>query len=146
MNTTTPNTTDTDTTATEPPAPMVWPTLRAHDALALIDFLTDTVGFLRTAVYTDGDQVAHAELSWPEGGAVMLGSYRPEVERCTTPGSFSGYVVTDQVDALHDRLRTAGATITRELADQHYGSREFSIQDPEGNSWSFGTYRGQPRG
>jgi uncharacterized glyoxalase superfamily protein PhnB len=28
-----------------------------------------------------------------------------------------------------------------ELADQHYGSRDYSCRDPEGNLWSFGTYR-----
>ena len=35
----------------------------------------------------------------------------------------------------------AGATIERELTDQDYGSREFTARDPEGNLWSFGTYR-----
>jgi uncharacterized glyoxalase superfamily protein PhnB len=33
------------------------------------------------------------------------------------------------------------ATIERELTDQDYGSREFTARDPEGNLWSFGTYR-----
>ena len=28
-----------------------------------------------------------------------------------------------------------------ELADQDYGSRDFAVRDPEGNIWSFGTYR-----
>jgi uncharacterized glyoxalase superfamily protein PhnB len=27
-----------------------------------------------------------------------------------------------------------------------YGSRDFVALDPEGNAWSFGTYRGAPRG
>jgi hypothetical protein len=26
------------------------------------------------------------------------------------------------------------------------GSREFVARDPEGNLWSFGSYRGEPRG
>jgi uncharacterized glyoxalase superfamily protein PhnB len=38
-------------------------------------------------------------------------------------------------------VRAAGATIERELSDQDYGSREFTARDPEGNLWSFGTYR-----
>jgi uncharacterized glyoxalase superfamily protein PhnB len=29
--------------------------------------------------------------------------------------------------------------------DTDYGSRDFAAQDPEGNRWSFGTYRGEPR-
>ena len=27
-----------------------------------------------------------------------------------------------------------------ELTDTDYGSRDFSVRDPEGNVWSFGTY------
>ena len=29
--------------------------------------------------------------------------------------------------------------------DTDYGSRDFAVRDPEGNRWSFGTYRGEPR-
>jgi uncharacterized glyoxalase superfamily protein PhnB len=36
----------------------------------------------------------------------------------------------------------AGATLLRALNDTSYGSREFAVKDPEGNRWSFGTYRG----
>jgi uncharacterized glyoxalase superfamily protein PhnB len=28
-----------------------------------------------------------------------------------------------------------------ELHDTDYGSREYMVRDPEGNLWSFGTYR-----
>ena len=31
------------------------------------------------------------------------------------------------------------------LHDTDYGSRDFAVRDPEGNRWSFGTYRGEPR-
>ena len=58
------------------PEPQVWPTLRAHDARALIKFLVDAFGFEETVVYGDGDRVDHAQLSWPPGGGVMLGSVR----------------------------------------------------------------------
>ncbi len=135
------NTTDTKTA----PAPTVWPTLQAHDAHALIDFLVNTVGFVKTAVYEDGDKVAHAQLDWPEGGGIMLGSYKPDGEWSREPGTFGAYVVTDRVDELYAQVRDAGAKIIRELADQDYGNREFAIADPEGNLWSFGPYRGEPR-
>lgn len=127
------------------PAPTVWPVFQAHDAPALIDFLVDTVGFVQAAVYADGDTVHHAQLDWPEGGGVMLGSYQPGGEWSREPGSFGAYVVTGEVDELYERVKAAGSTITRELADQDYGNREFGIADPEGNLWSFGPYRGEPR-
>lgn len=65
----------------------VWLTLQAHDAPALIDFLVGTVGFRRTAVYQDGEIVEHAQLDWPEGGGVMLGSYRPDSPVTLRPGT-----------------------------------------------------------
>jgi uncharacterized glyoxalase superfamily protein PhnB len=127
------------------PPPQVWPTLRANDARALIRFLVDVVGFEETAVYGEGDVVDHAELAWPPGGGVMLGSVRDGGAAVTRPGQFSAYVVTDEPDALCERIRAAGAEVTMEPTDLDYGSRDFAIRDPEGNHWYFGTYRGAPR-
>jgi uncharacterized glyoxalase superfamily protein PhnB len=128
------------------PQPQVWPSLRARDARALIRFLTEAFGFEETVVYGDGDRVDHAQLSWPEGGGIMLGSVRPgeAPASATDPGAFGAYVVTDHPDALHERARAAGAEITAEPHDTDYGSRDFAARDPEGNRWSFGTYRGEP--
>lgn len=129
------------------PAPQVWPTLRAKDARALIRFLVDVVGFQETVVHGTGDIVEHAQLSWPLGGGIMLGSARhdPDDQWPIQPGTFGAYVVVDDPDALFERVRAAGAEITADLHDTDYGSRDFAIRDPEGNRWSFGTYRGEPR-
>src|SRR3954447_20275920 len=103
------------TTSTRTPAPTVWPAFQADDAPAMIDFLVDVVGFRRTAVYPEGDLVAHAQLDWPEGGGVMLGSRRETSG--VAPGIASIYVVTGHVDEVHDRVRDApGVTITRPLS------------------------------
>jgi len=129
------------------PAPQVWPTLRANDAEALINFLVDAFGFKPTAVFGKGDLIEHAQLSWPPGGGVMLGSVRDVAEDAwpMQPGTFGCYVVTDDPDALFARATAAGAQVVRGPADQDYGSRDFTVRDPEGNHWSFGTYRGEPR-
>jgi uncharacterized glyoxalase superfamily protein PhnB len=139
-------TTNVEKSGGEVPAPTVWPSLQARDALALIDFYVNTFGFLKTAVYQDGDLVQHAQLDWPEGGGIMLGSHKAEAAWSRQPGRFGAYVVTDRVEDLYQRVQASGTPIRRELADQSYGSREFSVEDPEGNLWSFGTYRGEPRG
>jgi uncharacterized glyoxalase superfamily protein PhnB len=130
-----------------PPPPQVWPTLRARDARALIRFLVDAFGFEKTAVYGEGDVVEHAELTLPPGGGVMLGSVRESAGGVdpTQPGTFGAYVVTDDPDALFARAKAAGARILMELHETDYGSRDFAVLDPEGNRWSFGTYRGEPR-
>lgn len=128
------------------PPPQVWPTLRATDAPGLIRFLVDVVGFEETVVHADGDQVHHAQLAWPLGGGIMLGSARASDGDTwpLQPGTFGAYVVVDEPDALYQKVRAAGAEIVEEPHDQDYGSRDFSIRDPEGNRWSFGTYRGEP--
>ena len=127
------------------PQPQVWPSLRARDARALIRFLTEAFGFEETVVYGDGEMVEHAQLSWPEGGGIMLGSVREGQASATDPGAFGAYVVTGQPDALYARAKAAGAEITAEPYDTDYGSRDFAVRDPEGNRWTFGTYRGEPR-
>jgi uncharacterized glyoxalase superfamily protein PhnB len=134
-------------TDSKTPPPQVWPSLRANDARALIRFLVDAFGFEETAVYGDGDRVDHAQLSWPLGGGIMLGSARtdPEDQFALTPGTFGAYVVADDIDGLYARAKAAGARITREPEATDYGSRDFAARDPEGNLWSFGTYRGEPR-
>ena len=129
------------------PAPQVWPTLRAQDARALMSFLVDAFGFEETVSYGAGDTVEHAELAWPPGGGIMLGSARDPADDdwALTPGSFGAYVVTDEPDEVFARAVAAGAVVLTEPEDTDYGTRGFSVRDPEGNHWSFGSYRGAPR-
>ena len=108
------------------PPPQVWPTLRANDARALITFLVDAFGFVETVVHGEGDRVDHAQLSWPLGGGIMLGSANrgDDDAWALQPGTFGCYVVTDDADkrarargrrgrrdhprAVRHRLRLAG--------------------------------------
>jgi uncharacterized glyoxalase superfamily protein PhnB len=132
------------------PPPTVWPTLRAKDARALIAFLVDVLGFEETAVFGDGDVVQHAQLSWPAGGGIMMGSERdtPDDIWKLPVGGFGAYAVAEDaaaVDAVHSRAVAAGADILRPPHTTDYGSYEVAVRDPEGNLWSIGTYRGEPR-
>ena len=141
--------TETGTTETgddRTPPPTVWGTFQARDAHAMIDFLVK-LGFEATAVYDDPDDpdiVQHSELNWPEGGGVMCGSNKSG-SMAQEPGTAGFYVVTADPKAVHDRAVAAGAEITRELNSPPYGGLEFGLKDPEGNGWSFGSYRGAPR-
>ena len=128
---------------TELPPPGCWPTIACDDALSFIDFLV-TLGFERTAVYETDGFVEHAQLDWPEGGGVMLGSHKPDSVWPIRPGTAGIYVVTDDPDAVRERALTTKAEVS-EITEQDYGSRDVRIKDPEGNLWSFGTYRGEPR-
>lgn len=124
--------------------PGLWLTLSYQDAPAAIKFLQEAFGFEVSARYDNSDdpsKVDHAELRWPLGGGVMLGSKRDDNADLNIGGG-SAYVVTDEPDALYQRAILAGASEIRGLTDQDYGSREFTVADPEGVTWSFGTYRG----
>lgn len=130
---------------TDIPAPSIWPALAYADAPAAIRFLVKAFGFVETLVVPGegGREIAHAELCWPEGGGVMLGSTSDDsVFGRMKPGMTSIYVVTDAPDAVFQRATAAGAEVVRELKDEDYGSRGFTVRDPEGNLWTFGTYRG----
>lgn len=121
----------------------IHPTFHYRDARAAMDFLERAFGFERKAVY-DGDDgsVQHAELRLGDG-LIMLGDKAdtPFAKIAPPPGSGSVYVAVDDVDALHERAKAAGAEIVIGPLDTDYGSRDFTARDPEGNLWSFGTYR-----
>ena len=130
--------------------PAVWPILAYRDARAAIEFLRDAFGFEETAVYARDDDpsiIEHAEMRWPLGGGVMIGTAAkddsPFGQRA--PRNDAVYVVCDDPDGLYARATAAGAEVVRELIDEDYGSRGFTVRDPEENLWSFGTYRGEER-
>ena len=120
----------------------IYPVLKFSDAHAAIDFLERAFGFERHQVHEGDDgKVVHAELSF-RGEAVMLseaGAGDPVYDQGL--GRTTIFVVVDEVDSLHERAKGAGAEIVLEPTDQDYGSRDFSVRDPEGNIWSFGTYQ-----
>jgi lactoylglutathione lyase len=49
------------------------------------------------------------------------------------PRPISLWVYTDDCDAVTERLRTAGVTITKEPTDQPWGERVARVLDPDGN-------------
>ena len=128
--------------------PTVWPILTFRNARAAADFLVKAFGFEVRGIHARDDDpgiVEHGELRWPLGGGVMFGSAGKDDGPFGTrlPGNDSVYVVCDDPDALFARATAAGAEVVRGLKDEDYGSRGFSVRDPEGNVWSFGTYRGE---
>ncbi len=129
-------------------AQSIFPALRYTDARGAIDFLKSVAGFEELAVMENEDgTIAHAELVF-EGGVIMLGTKRAEEDpdHAFPGGPITIYVAHDDVDAHHARAVAAGAQVVMELTDQDYGSREYAIRDPDGNVWTFGTYRPQVGG
>jgi len=126
----------------------VWPVLTFRDARAAIAFLRDAFGFEERACYAAADDpgvIEHAEMRWPLGGGVMFGSWGKDdgVFGARVPGTDAVYLVCDDPDALFARATASGAHVVMGLRDEDYGSRGFTVRDPEGNLWSFGTYWGE---
>ena len=126
----------------------IMPAMRYRDAVAAIEWLCSVFGFAKHAVYPGPDNtIGHAELTLGRG-MIMLGSYKDdaygrgfkapgEVGNVETRGA---YVIVPDADAVYARAKSAGGVIVREIQNTDYGSREFTVKDPEGHSWSVGTY------
>ena len=121
----------------------VWTGLTYDDPLAARAWLS-ALGFAEGVVVCEDDgTVRHSEMMWPEGGRVMVSSRGKADDTFAVPrGAASVYVVVDDPDAVCARAKALGAAVMRDMEDTDYGSRGFSIADPEGNRWSFGTYAG----
>ena len=124
------------------------PALRYKDAPAAIEWLCTVLGCAKHVVYANPDgTIGHAELALG-GGMIMLGSAKDDEHalRFKSPGEVGGvetqsaYVVVADADAVYARAQAAGAEIVRPIQNTSYGSREFAVRDPEGHSWSVGTY------
>lgn len=128
----------------------IYPSVRYNDAKAAIAWLTSVLGFETHVVYEgEGESIAHAQLSI-NGNLIMLGSVKddpfgksPQALGGTTGGIYIAFDTPAEIDARYERATSRGASISRELNDTDYGSHEFSVRDPEGHVWSFGTYRPQ---
>ena len=116
--------------------PNVYPFLRYADADAALEWLGRAFGFEEVEVHRGGDgetaPIVHAEIALGPG-IVMFGQ--------GDPADRGIYVAVDDADAHYEQAKAAGAEIVREIEDTDYGSREYTARDPEGNVWSFGTYR-----
>ena len=88
--------------------------------------------------------IGHAEIRI-EGAPVFMADEGPGTglqgpqQLGGTPVSVCVYV--DDVDAVAKRAEAAGAKVVRPVADQFYGERSVTLQDPFGHIWHFSTVK-----
>jgi PhnB protein len=120
------------------------PYLAVDDAVQAMEYYKKAFGAKeRMRMPAPDGKIAHAELEIGDS-LVMLSdpfpqaSTRPPKELGGTSASVFMYV--EDVDATVKQAVDAGATVTMEVADQFWGDRFGSIQDPFGHSWSIATH------
>jgi PhnB protein len=90
-----------------------------------------------------GGAIGHAELEIGDS-VVMLSDPFPQAS--TKPPkelggtSVSVFLYVEDVDAVVKQAVDAGATVLMEVADQFWGDRFGSVQDPFGHSWGIATH------
>ncbi len=123
----------------------IFPAPRYRDASGALEWLKRAFGAEEKAVHPGEDgTIHHAEVRLGDG-LIMFGRHNDEGWFGGAPpnplaSTVSIYVVVTDPDAHYQRAKAAGANVVGKLADQPYGSREYSVRDMEGNMWSFGTY------
>ena len=120
------------------------PYLCVDDGARALEFYQKAFGakeVMRMAM-PDG-KIGHAEIRIGDA-PIMLADEHPEVH-FRSPRSIGGtpvniVVYVNDVDALVKQAEAAGATVARPPADQFYGDRMATLEDPFGHSWSFATH------
>jgi uncharacterized glyoxalase superfamily protein PhnB len=127
----------------KPSDQLAYPIVSYEDANAAVEWLKSAFGAEEIGVHRDDEgNVAHMELDFE--GAIVMGGTRGIGElagKVEIGHPSSVYLVISDPDAHHARAAEAGAEIVIPLRDEDYGSRGYTARDPEGNLWSFGTYR-----
>jgi uncharacterized glyoxalase superfamily protein PhnB len=126
------------------PGPTVTPEIGYRDPHTAIRWLCDVLGTRRGLIVERPDGgVAHAELWWYDG-AVFVGMR--EAEDGDQERSVVCLVASDgsEVDRIWERVLDAHAEVVFPLSDTPFGSHQCVVRDPEGNTWTIGTYRPEP--
>ena len=122
----------------------VTPYLVVQGAGAAIDYYKKVFGATeRMRMPAPGGMIGHAEIQ-VGGSVIMLADEFPQM--CFrgpksvggTPVSLMLYV--PNVDEVFKRAVDAGAKELRPVADQFYGDRMGTLEDPFGHVWSIGTH------
>ena len=109
------------------------PYIQVRDPQATIAWFEQLEFTCERAVTMADGQIAHAEVA--RGPLRVMLS--PVYMGCGSEG-MSLYVTLDEdIDAYHDRVVRAGATVTDPLTDQFWGDRTFSVRHPDGYSFMF---------
>ncbi len=120
------------------------PYLCVTDGTRAIEFYKKAFGAREVMRMAGPDgKLGHAELRIGDA-PIMLADEQPEMN-FRSPQSLGGspvniVVYVNDVDALVKQAEANGVKVLRPPADQFYGDRMATLEDPFGHSWSFATH------
>lgn len=123
----------------------VTPYLSLTGAADAIDFYKKAFGAKEVMrMPGPGGKIGHAEIEIG-GSRIMLADEHPEMN-FRGPKSFGGTTVhihlyVEDVDKVVNQAVAVGAKIVRPVADQFYGDRLGSLEDPFGHVWHVSTHK-----
>jgi PhnB protein len=122
----------------------VTPYLVIKGAAAAIDFYKQALGAVEVMRMPQPDgRVGHAELKFGDS-FVMLADEFPEMNivgpKTLGNTSVALLLYVDDVDKAVERAVSLGATIKKPIADQFYGDRTGTIEDPFGHKWTLAVH------
>lgn len=121
------------------------PYLIVSDAALAIDFYKRAFGATECMRLVDPrGKVCHAEIKVGDS-TIMLADEFPEMEH-QSPQSLGGVSVSillyvEDVDAQFSQALAAGAKSLKPVADQFYGDRSGTLEDPLGHVWTLATHQ-----
>ena len=122
------------------------PYLIVNGAARALEFYKQAFGAteLMRHASPDGSKVMHAEIQIGDS-RIMLADEFPEMN-IRGPKALGGSPVSlmlyvQDVDDRFAQAVAAGASVKRPLADQFYGDRSGTLEDPFGHSWTIATHK-----
>lgn len=128
----------------------VIPTMKYKNASAAVDWLSLAFGFKKKLVFPDGNGgIAHAQLTFGNGMIMVssesdtpygrLMAVPKDIDNVNTQ-SANIILKDDMVKSHYENAIRAGAKVALPLEKQDYGGHSYSVFDPEGHLWNFGSY------
>ena len=123
----------------------VTPYLIVHDAAGALEFYKKAFGATELMRFGGpGGKIGHAEIQIGNS-RVMLADEHPEMGALSPRsigGSASGLALyVEDVDARFQQAVAAGGKVLRAVADQFYGDRSGTLEDPFGHKWTLATHK-----